>query len=148
MSVCVCVCVCVLCVESVWWEPGSVRVVLEAWPLWEQLQVARLTLVIFEYYLAQYLALNKWICSLAAIETDPSAMWSPPPCFHIPAPKFGFSSWDLGHNLCGRVEKNQDWWLFQWSEFLLIKVYFYSTFFWGGGVGIVPVGILCEGGNS
>lgn len=102
----VCFGVCV-CEEGVWWEPGGVRRVLGVWFLWEQPQVSHPTLVIFDYHSARYLALNKWVCFIAAIEIDPSTVWSPLPCLHPPAPKFGLSSWDLGHNLCGRVEKSR-----------------------------------------
>lgn len=103
VSVCFGVCV---CVEGVWWEPGSVRTVLGVWSLWEQPQVSHLNLVIFDSHLAQYSALNEWLFPRYGINWSlchaVASSLSPPP-----APKFGLSSWDFGHNLCGRVEKSR-----------------------------------------
>ena len=63
LDVFVCSLVCV-CVEGVWWEPGSVRTVPGVWSLWEQPQVSHLNLVIFDPHLARYSAPNEWLVSL------------------------------------------------------------------------------------
>ena len=104
LDVFVCFGVCV-CVEGVWWEPGSVRTVLGVWALWEQRQVSHLSLVIW-LSLSIVLSSHEWpfpcygidwsFCHVAASSLNPP-----------PAPKFGLPSWDLGHNLCGRVEKSR-----------------------------------------
>lgn len=71
---------------------------------WEQLQRFHLTLVNFEYHSALYLAHNKWICFITAIEIDPSAMWllSPWPPFQPIGPFI----LNLDQNLWGRMEKS------------------------------------------